>query len=244
MNRRQALKTMFAASVAMFIEPVPRRRIDLKSFCSPTEGAKWDLRLPYVLTDWTYATNAKICVRVRPESGDVAKHTGKVPPFSSLQWADGRTERGWKTLPKRDPLMATDSYCPACDGNGYAGGVIATDCDRCEGTGTEWWNNERRNGSCLKCRGKGHYAPAEVCPMCKGDAFGTFPSLVELNGQFFNTGLYDKAQSLGCEYLLGDMSDNYFVTYPLIKFRFDGGDGLLLGLEQGSARKVIAEARS
>jgi hypothetical protein len=40
------------------------------------------------------------------------------------------------------------------------------------------------------------------------------------------------------------MSDNYFVTYPLIKFRFDGGDGLLSGLEQGSARKMIAEARS
>jgi hypothetical protein len=68
--------------------------------------------------------------------------------------------------------------------------------------------------------------------------------MVELNGQFFNTGLYDKAQSSGCEYLLGDMSDNYFVTYPLIKFRFDGGDGLLSGLEQGSARKMIAEARS
>ncbi len=80
MNRRTAIKTM-AASLASFIIPAPRPRLDLKRFCARTPYGVYDLKLPYTLADYTYATDGYACLRVRPASGDVVQHEGKIPPF-------------------------------------------------------------------------------------------------------------------------------------------------------------------
>lgn len=229
LTRREALKVM-AGALAAFVLPAPRRHINLLEFCSRNELGKYDLRLPYEMGAHTYASDAGICVRVAPQSGDVIQHRGKIPPFEGLSWNHDRI-RGWRELPKLEPLLAKDSDCPACDGSGYVGGVIGTDCERCDGMGREWFGADyysTRPITCRTCKGKGHYAPCEECPACKGKAIGVFPTVVKLDGRYFDAKRYEKARALGAEYV----NDNWHAmqSHPLMKFAWAGGLGLLMGM--------------
>lgn len=236
LTRRNALKAM-AGALAAFVLPAPRRHIDLTAFCSRRNRGRYDLRLPYCLEDYTYATDARVCVRVRPESADVALHTGPVPPFGGLSWDHDRL-RGWRPLPSLPALLADDSNCPACDGMGYPG-ACAQDCERCAGTGVVWvgsnWDlSEAR--TCRECQGTGAQAPGvPPCSFCGGKAVGRFPALVCLEGRYFDAALYEKLRELGAEFV----HDNWHATpsYPLLKVRCAAGDGLLLGVEHSAAER-------
>jgi hypothetical protein len=240
MNRRTALKFM-AGAVAAFVLPGPRRRIDLMAFCAKHNGAKWDMRLPYHLADWCYATDASVCVRVEPHSADRVQNTGPVPPFEGLAWNHDAL-RGWRPLPDRQPLLASGSDCPNCDGYGHVPStVMAEECERCWGTGWGVSPSVR----CRKCRGTGRLLPpgCEECPVCNGNAIGVFPSVVELAGSHFDVRLYRRVQNLpDAEFVL----DNYLSspTCPLMKFRFDGGCGLLMGIVPATAAARIETART
>lgn len=240
MNRRTALKAM-ATGLATFILPAPGRQIDLKTFCSPYEKPKYDMRLPYVMEDWTYATDGRACVRVRPEFLDTPQHKGEIPPFGTLSWNHGRL-KGWRELPRLEPLPARDSCCPVCDGMGYRPGVIPTECPTCDGMGQEWVGaayNISHPITCRDCNGRGHVAPdCPECAHCKGKALGTFPSVVILAGRYFDAPLYEKVRALGGEYLHDNLNCN--PAFPLLKFRFEGGDGMLMGMDKaGVERRLV-----
>lgn len=232
MTRRDSFKTAAVGLLATFFRPA-RRPFDLMQFCD-TMGRqhRYDLALPYTHNDWAYATDARVCVRVRPEAADVADHEGRMPPFESLSWNHAGL-RGWRTLPDRPVIAAADSPCPDCDGTGNAGGVPSLECE-CEGFG---------GLACRHCGGSGDIRPPGVaaCPGCNGMAYGVFPAFVELGGRYFDARLYAKAQRLGAEYVHDNW--NCAAEFPMLKFRFAEGDGLLMGIRTGAAVRAIEEAR-
>lgn len=234
MNRRDALKTM-AAGLAAFVLPGWRKQIDLRAFCSRWPLAHFDCNLPYCLEDWTYATDKRICVRVRPALTDVVQHTGKVPPFEGLSWNHDLI-RGWRELPRLEPIVADHTACPSCDGLGHTGTEPGHDCERCDGMGKEWVGSEwdiSHPITCRACQGRGYSLPpgAAVCPACGGNAIGRFPGLVNLGGKHYDVKLYERARGLGAEYVQDVHPSKRLPKAPLLKFRFDGGTGLLMGLD-------------
>lgn len=235
MTRRDAFKAA-VAGLASFVLPAPRRHIDLREFCGRA-GTRYDLTLPFELADWTYATDAAVCVRVRPQSGDAVQRTGPVPPFEGLSWNHAGL-RGWREMPRLQPLLATDSPCPSCDETGYTTRQWATDCDACWATG--FVGGDRL---CRACGGRGLIPPpgASDCPVCRGHGCGTFPSLVSLEGRWFDAGLYEKARQLGCEFVHDNWNSQ--PDKPLLKFRFAGGDGLLMAMYGDTAERRVASAR-
>lgn len=238
MTRRTAMKAMIG-SLATFVIPAPRRRIDLMQFCSRHPKVQWSVQLPHCLEDWTYATDTRVCVRVRPVLGDVAQHTGKVPPFQSLSWNHDRLQ-GYRTLPKLDPLMVDGAECLACDGTGTEGGVPMVPCENCHGDGYAWTNDKMTNCErCTVCAGQAEILPAGVkqCPLCKGQGSGRFPSVVSLDGRYFDVKLYEKVRDLGAEYVHDNF--NAMPGKSMLKFRFDGGDGLLMGIESFAVERRI-----
>jgi hypothetical protein len=243
LTRRDALKIMGAA-LASFVLPAPRPRIDLASFCARLEHRKYDLRLPYEVADWTYASDGYACVRVRPESGDVVQRRGGIPPFEGLSWNHDRL-RGWRELPRLQPLLATDSTCYACEGTGYEGCAVGSECPACEGIGLQWVGSNyhtSRERNCPACGGSGFVPPpgVPVCAACGGKASGTFPSVVCLDGRYFAADLYDKARRLGAEFVHDNW--NAMPSYPLLKFRFSGGDGLLVGADTVGIERRLVES--
>ncbi len=252
MNRRSALKS-FAAIVATLILPAPRRQIDLRSFCAKEGNSrlKYDMTLPYEVGDNVYATDSRVCVRVRPQSGDVATDTVKMPPFESLTW-NHDSLRGWSELKPQPGLLCSDANCPACDGAGYEGGVMGFECICCDGYGKKCTDiDDYVTVKCKPCEGRGIVAPPgiPVCANCRGKAVGVFPAVVCINGQYFDAKYYDKVRRLGGEFVVSD-----FAMFPLtrkptpqkvLKFRFsDGGLGLLMGMDREAVETRLVGAKS
>jgi hypothetical protein len=247
MHRRDALKTA-CGLLASFILPAPRRRIDLLRWCARRPQRKYGLTLPYTVDDTTYATDGRACVRVRPESADVVRHTAPMPPFGKLPW--DMPARGWRSLPRLEPLLARSSNCPACEGYGYKGDAVAKDCSKCDGTGTVWVGSEWDLSvpkTCPQCWGKGCVAPpgAVVCRACHCHPIGTFPSVVCLDGRYFDAALYERVRSLDGEATAYDWSYKKLGLRPgdpLLRFRFDGGDGLMMGMDRRSVEARLVRS--
>lgn len=234
MSRRDAFKTAAGLLLATFVRPAPRRLLDLSEFCGD-KSWRWDFRMPYAVGDWTYATDSRTCVRVRPMPADVADHTAKVPPFESLLWDHDR-HRGWQPLPPLRPLVAADSDCPTCDGHGWIGDhKNPPKCPTCKGTGTD---PECTHLDCRPCQGSGNARP-DNCPRCQGHGVGDFPALVELDGTYFDRKQYERVYRLGGEFVMSDYPRTGG-RFDVCRFRFAEGDGLMLGLDQERARERLA----
>lgn len=236
LDRRDALKAM-AGAVCSLLLPAPRRQIDLAAWCAPLyDGRTYDHTLPYGVADWVYATDGYGCVRLRPEVGDVVKRQGKIPPVAGLSWNHDRL-RGWRPLPRLEPLWADGADCPHCLGFGWLRGgkpAIGQECDRCGGTGTEWVGTDyhiSRPIPCRACKGQAMTPPegADACPHCDGQPIGRFPAYVRLDGRYFALDLYRKARTLGAEYVHDNLHGR--PSHPILKFRFDGGLGILMAAD-------------
>lgn len=236
MTRRDALKASIGALLGAYIAPAPRPAIDLRAFCARRPGLKWDMRLPYHLDDWTYATDAAVCVRVAPVGADRVERAGEVPPVEKLSW-NHRRLRGWQPLPDVPALPAANTPCPTCDGYGCMGTPV--ECSRCDGMGENYegdWDHMGKFPDCTACAGVGLINCGPTCPTCKGvKPVGVRPGIVKVGGAYFDAELYRKVSSLGGEFVL----DNAKPGVPLLKFRFHGGDGLLMGLNQASAERRL-----
>jgi len=244
MTRREAIAVSLGAMLGTFVRPTPRRTINLLDYCGG-EGFKYDCRLPYVYEDWTYATDSFICLRVRPVGSDKAEHKGKIPPFEQLTFNHEKL-RGWKTLPKLDPIVAKDSYCPACNGFGRIGHQINwKDCKDCDGYGHQmtysYWNDHGIESKCKTCFGRG-FPISEECQFCKGVSIATIPGIVSLNGHYFDYGIYEKVRKLNVEYVQDYWSGRE--SMPFMKFKFAEGDGMVMGLDKVSSERRIADAKS
>ncbi len=245
MNRRSfiraaGLTTVAALCPSWLIQPAKRRAVDLTAFClpHPHRCGKFNLSRPFVQADWTFATDSRICLRVPPESGDVRDDASvNLPPAAPMPWWDHDQRRCWHDLPATPPrVFQEDSCCPACDGTGWNRPHL--ECEVCQGVGalmddspyefSDTWKE------CAACRGSGILG-ATPCGTCKGRASFVQPTTVQLGGQFFDLGFYRKIQSIGgVEYAMRfDGGDE-----PL-RFRFDGGLGLLMGIDQKTVMRQI-----
>jgi hypothetical protein len=207
---------------------------------------KYNFSLPYEFQDYTYATNAIVCVQVRPQLGDVVDHKGKIPPFDMLSWNHPRLQ-GWKPLRNLSPIVAADSDCPVCDGYGHNGTEPSQECETCDGIGQVWIGSEWDLSvpiKCLKCKGTGHLPPpgAKLCQNCDGNGIGKFPSLVEIDGEYHDATIYQKVLALDGEFVRDYWQG--MQKFPLLKFRFDGGCGQMIGVETSAALKRIEKART
>jgi hypothetical protein len=210
MTRRDALKTMFAASlVPSWLSLTKTPKIDLALFCNHDKWLyKYDMSAPFIQSDVAfhkYATDARICVRVdaKPHERQLDSER-KLPPAYDLAWNHDEL-RGWKPWPAMDHLLVSDECCPKCGGEGFV----------CE---------------------KGF---AVECTACKGNGVGNFPGIQRI-GPLFIAGRYDKkVRTLGnVEYSLspdraGQLADLFT---PCIRFRSNGVDGLLMTLEEKSTK--------
>lgn len=243
MTRREAIAVSAGTLLGLFVRPTPRRSINLLDYCG-SEGMKYDMRLPYVHEDWTYATDSFICLRVRPIGSDKADHKGKIPPFEKLTFDHDRVS-GWKSLPKLQPIVATDSYCKACNGFGRIGHQINwKDCPDCDGYGHQMaysnWNDYGVEGKCKTCHGRG-FPVHEECQVCKGVSIATIPGLVYLNNQYFDYGLYEKIRKLNVDYVHDYLDGD--TSKAILKFKFSEGDGIIMGVDQNSATRRIKDAK-
>lgn len=214
MNRRQFIGSAAIASLLPIwtIRPAKRKTVDLLSFCRMDPG-RWDLTAPFEQTEWTYATDAKICVRVRPESSDVRIDERRVPPFQSLAWTHD-VMIGWK--PPKFNYIEKKRQCPECE----CGIINGAPCPECYGYG--------EMGTCKKCKGIG--LVNDDCSRCKGTGQLVWPCEVECDGLVFDAKLYDKIKGLpGLEFPVHKEVCGGPKGQP-VRFRFEGGTGLLMPL--------------
>jgi hypothetical protein len=101
---------------------------------------------------------------------------------------------------------------------------------------------EADDSECPACEGCGRTrggVPAfgSECPNCHGDAVGHFPSIVRLDGRYFDAHLYAKVRDRGGEYL----HDNLYAdpNRSLLKFRLDGGLGMLAGMDAACVERWL-----
>lgn len=243
MTRREAIAVSIGAMIGTFVKPMPRRTINLMDYCG-SDMFKYDCRLPYIFEDWTYATDSFICLRVRPNVSDKTDHKGKIPPFDQLTFNHDHLQ-GWKSLPKLDPIIATNSYCPACNGYGRIGYQINwKDCRACDGYGHEMtysnWNDYGIEKKCKACNGRG-FPASEICPQCKGNSIETMPGIIQLNGHYFDYGTYEKARKLNVEFVCEYQNEPK--PMPIMKFKFSEGEGMMIGLDKNIAEERISDAK-
>jgi hypothetical protein len=97
-------------------------------------------------------------------------------------------------------------------------------------------------GACRACRGRGTAPRPGVadCPACQGKAIGRFPSLVKIDGRYFDVRLYRKVAALGGEAVVVDVPKSRLCdAHTHLKFRFDGGDGILMGLDTATVERRL-----
>ena len=274
MNRRDCLKSMLAAAgsalVPSWLVPGrPSHGIDLSAFCSPAWiERKYQMKVPFVqqgIVDvpipddmtryragdgvrweyFRYATDARVCVRVPINTGDlIDREKTDLPPACSLGWTHDLPYRGkWVPWPKANYILAASSDCPACQGTGDASGDPQDECETCYGTGHEWVGGAYDMShpiTCRTCKGLG-FVPTALCGNCEGHAIGTFPAIQRLPTHYIDARYHGKIARLpGAEYFIPERPAE--VITP-IKIRFAGGQGLLMPLEPKPTEERIRGAK-
>lgn len=56
----------------------------LRRYCSTDSGTKYGMQLPFVKGGWKYATDGRVCVRVRCDEPDTDPSDGPFPPCDNL----------------------------------------------------------------------------------------------------------------------------------------------------------------
>lgn len=189
---------------------------ELKSFCDSDRHA---MKQPFSIGNYTYATDGHICIRVK-RLNEINENEYAPNPNKILVWDHNKIEK-WFDLPKYN--LDDFSYCSACQGTGKA-----TECEECEGAGEIECESCSHKSDCNSCDGSGGYPGGDnICYSCKGTKKDTKYKGVEWRG---------KETLIAIKYLimLGDLKEckisDKGVHSDAIRFKFDGGEGLLMPL--------------
>lgn len=141
---------------------------DLLPFCS-RERHRSNLSYPFVIGDFTYATNGHVAVRVPGEHGVPATEKAPRSIIGMFEEAEARSFRPF--VPVEAPQIVRD-VCADCRGRGFT-----TQCAVCEGEGEHTCDDDRCGCTheCGNCSGRG-VLPAKdgdsgalSCDGCSGD---------------------------------------------------------------------------
>lgn len=214
LNRREVLKAGAAAALSSLVPTwlLAKPEIDLAAFCDgdPHGFKRLYMAEPFVQATGDvlhkYATDAKIAIRVDAGWSDAGTQIENLAPANRLCWGAGKN---WQRWPKQNHLVASDTECPECDGEGF---VIAD----------------------------GH---AGKCPKCKGFGCGAFPGIQMVGGTPIEWAYDTKLR----RHLRDIEYAEVTIAHPHgsgsvngISIRFDGGLGLLAGLDPIRSKARIA----
>lgn len=233
MNRREAIGGMLATAMLPFWARKTPTVVPLHEFCGVGKSFRFDMATPFVQGDGsklaTYATDAKVCIRVASTDSDCGGLLGNRPPANRLGWDHDKTG-GWKPWPKERPLLATESWCPRCNGYGTHNAKEAPECRTCDGFG------------CQRCNMRGSIG--RDCPACKGDGNGIYPGIQEVGPAIIDASYDRKIRThlRDVEYVVvdnGSPSWDKNDRLNVVLFRFDGGRGMLMSLAESSRKRIV-----
>lgn len=196
--------------------------IDLQKFCAGDTDPRTHLRQPWRDPVGIVATDGAVLIVVRETTGGVAEYRPGTHPKVSKMLNDNPASSPWIALAGIE--LPPKTLCGRCNGGGT---LWVLECDECDG-------GEFEHGShtytCRECNGAGERrrlthpfdgAHPETCWYCRGDGGAIQP--VELPGGtcFQRRYLALLADLPGCE--IAPPS-----TWKAARFRFDGGEGLLM----------------
>jgi len=107
--------------------------IDLKKFCAEEGIGRSNIEKPFTKSQWTYATNGHICVRVPKRNG--IEENPEAPSCEGLfQAANRRGPYKWVDVPN---VKVKQVKCRDCEGTGKWDDIDKRryDCDECGSTG-------------------------------------------------------------------------------------------------------------
>lgn len=228
MLRRSFLKTTAAGLlVPTLFHPrtASPPKFDLSLFCDG-DFTRYDLSRPFTQEEWTYATDARICIRTQLVTQLDVESQGRVPRGDSLGWDDGKNWRPWRT--RRIPSLGDCYTCPTCDGKGRQGNCTA--CPRCCDGFVEIDYDDAVCGhgsyeeGCKHCNALGWIGGTE-CETCNGA--GDVDFCYRLGHVHIAPAYESKIMTLQDVEFADDRSRDPESGIP---FRFDGGQGLLMPL--------------
>ncbi|MBU2537260.1 MAG: hypothetical protein KKH22_02395 [Proteobacteria bacterium] len=198
--------------------------LDLMKFCNFDQGYGETMRKPWSTGKYSYATNGHILVRVLRR--DEIPEREDAPPLYNVSHLFFKEPRTWLPAPVVSPQKPKECelcggtgsvfYCPECDGEGdlefenkYSRYTVT--CDTCEGSRVV-----------SKVVGAGDDGSKKRCDSCAGLGSRQDHKSVPIGDLYFS----DVYLSWIAE-LPGAEIGLYCLGNPA-RFRFDGGEGLLM----------------
>ena len=192
-------------------------KIRLELFC----GSRPKMGEPFSQGVYTYATNGHILVRV---DKDPKYDKNEGPCLMGLPF-DHDKFATWQKLPK----LPKAKGCELCHGKG-----TVDECSECGGKGAIKWSNGRHayEAECKSCNGDGLVGGRGlVCPNCRGmGTCHTYQSSILVKGFQLDMNYLERIKALTNPVLAFEPDDT---CCKIIRFKFDGGVGLLMPMRQG-----------
>ncbi len=218
-SRRELMKTALIAAIAPVIPATASAvKVPLPVF-TEFVGEYWRTAyrfdLPFAQGGFLFATDSRVLIRV-PTSrrddlppADVGQRQREFPPVAKV-WNDyASTEGEWRPWPEQQWLIDPAETCGTLEGE---------ECVNCEGAG------------CTACVGTGYESPAKTCRVCRGTGFWMAQRVAGRTvAAKFDWKLRQCLPS-PLEFLDDGLGDG---KNP-VRFRFNGGEGLLMPLEDDS----------
>jgi len=201
--------------------------IDLKIFCNP-DDRRDALKAPFSDEKFTYATDGHICIRVPRIQGVTSDSGVSLLKYMTFDHAEMTT---WHFIPDEIPADKR-SECKSCNGTGK----VLT-CPDCEGDGEVEYKFFSKSGKsydldheCPVCEGTGKLngSADDRCEDCTGKGYidDPVPVRIEAVGLSISSHLLRRVQNLPG--IMVAAKEHRADELPPIRFRFDGGDGLIM----------------
>lgn len=215
-----------------------RRQIDLTPFCdTDCRYSRYAISQPFAQERMVYATDARIMCRTTLADAPELAEGARLPAASKIQyWEDG--DLRWQPWPKLNLFSDNSRWsdtCPKCFGKGVFGNV--RQCATCDGDGDipvdiDTFDVDLHTVPCKLCCESGYMGDVR-CDYCDGSGQTRKPAIQRI-GSVVVAGHYDtRVRALGdVEYAITELecTANKYMP-PLVKFRGDGFEGLLVTLD-------------
>lgn len=182
----------------------------LMKFCDENNE---DLKLPFSMGDYTYATDNKVLIKI-PRMSEFAENL-RAPNPEKLD-----IENPEKWYPVGDIRMPKSVDCSFCEGQGKN-----FECPECGGGGTVWLSNNYSEYPGIDCKSCGAIGEIAFCEECNGTGVVAQQNPMDFHGVTFDQHYLALLSKLpNCE--IGLISKT--ATTP---FRFDGGSGIIMPMD-------------
>lgn len=202
--------------------------IDLQKFCEVSSIRA--LSAPFYKDGYTYASNGHIAVRTpgkHAEENEAAPYINRPDLWQHtdvLEWTDlPDFEPKWDSCYRCESTGKSDR-CEECDGEGEVEfetdfNTYQVECKSCSGDGYMSARERNTDKTCTLCNGSGRTSKRECIPFSTLTAAGQ-----GLNSDYLL--LIRELPGIQIE-AFPRVLDN-LTTVPAVRFRFDGGEGVLM----------------